>query len=621
MCSRRRAAAVISTAAAAALLMTASTSAEHLMGRPKASSPINIGIMSAAAAAAGRRRRIPPIPNLMARSTMAVRQASLHAHVVSKTALEEAADDVACGLAVTSSSSAVAAASSVKTKKRRRRRRYNNSGFYYGIREDLMVPFLGGDDEGNDDSDGTRVNAKLLDQQEQDKDTTTGIPRLLLGGTPGTDGKARRLPGGGTKRRRPIRRNSATLTEIMGETLLELREMREEIFALREEMRIMKQQMWTAENGDADVDEFEDDESQQSLLAEEAENVHMPEHHDHPQPHGIGGLMARRKRHRMWEKIGHDVEKWADKLLFEETCQRDENGEGSGWREVKCARVVRKKYNKEGRFKCYLKWMPDSRAENANDDDEGRESPCICMKGTIDAPFEHVCGYLSRKEYMHEYNELVCAHRDLEEITPHSKITWGQCPQILFVKPRDFVTYCHHRWRRDGTLVIVNQACEHEDAPGVDTDKGGKVCRAFALRGANYISKDPDDETKTRFYLLAHADPGGGLPQWACKSAVNAVAPIEPFKLFQNIEDGVRNKGAPPPRAAGFAAALPGRSSRPAGVSQMGYACFWPEGGGLKDHHHTEHQERGEPSSEENSVQQAHGGTGSNELMNRDVPN
>ena len=45
----------------------------------------------------------------------------------------------------------------------------------------------------------------------------------------------------------------------MGETLLELREMREEIFALREEMRLMKQQIWTGE-GVEDEEDFEDEE-------------------------------------------------------------------------------------------------------------------------------------------------------------------------------------------------------------------------------------------------------------------------------------------------------------------------------------------------------------------------
>jgi len=514
------------------------------------------------------------VSDLIARSINAVRQASLHSHVLVSKCLPETDNDNIC-----------MASTAVKTRKRQGRpRRYNNSGSYYGIREDLMLHFLDNDQANRNPTNPLRGHQ----QQQQGKDGTTGgsgIPRLR-----GTDAKSR-LPGDISAKRKPIRRNSATLTEIMGETLLELREMREEIFALREEMKTMKQKMWTAENGDDIVYEFGDEDGEDSA-EEEAETIHLPEHHEHPQQHGIGGLMARRKKHRKWEKIGHDIEKWADNLFFKETCELDEDGKGNGWKEVKCARVVRQKYNKHGRFTCYMKWMPDSREENASDDAKhiSRESPCICLKGIIDAPFDHVCDYLSRKEYMHEYNELVCAHRDLEEITPHSKITWAQVPQILFVKPRDFVTYCQHRWKRDGTLVIVNQACEHEDAPGVDTDKGGKVCRAYALRGANYISRDSDDRTKTRFCLLAHADPGGGLPQWACKSAVNAVAPIEPFKLFHNIEECVQRRGDPPPRTGGLAAALPGRSSRPAGVSQMGYACFWPGGGGLLDKDKKDHK-------------------------------
>ena len=27
----------------------------------------------------------------------------------------------------------------------------------------------------------------------------------------------------------------------------------------------------------------------------------------------------------------------------------------------------------------------------------------------------------------------------------------------------------------------------------------------------------------------------------------------------------------------------PGRSGKPGGLSQMGYACFWPKGGGLQE--------------------------------------
>ena len=86
---------------------------------------------------------------------------------------------------------------------------------------------------------------------------------------------------------------------------------------------------------------------------------------------------------------------------------------------------------------------------------------------------------------MKEYNDLVVKHKDLEDISPHSKICWGQCPQILFIKPRDFVTFCHHRWKKDGTQIVVNQAVEHNDAPAMLEEGKGNACRAYALRGAN----------------------------------------------------------------------------------------------------------------------------------------
>ena len=98
---------------------------------------------------------------------------------------------------------------------------------------------------------------------------------------------------------------------------------------------------------------------------------------------------------------------------------------------------------------------------------------------------EKVCSFLADEKTIPLYNELIDDFCDIEDISPHSKVTWCKIPKILFVKPRDFVTFCSHRWMRDGTQVIVNQACEHEDMPGVMREGEGDVCRAFALRGAN----------------------------------------------------------------------------------------------------------------------------------------
>ena len=163
----------------------------------------------------------------------------------------------------------------------------------------------------------------------------------------------------------------------------------------------------------------------------------------------------------------------------------EEERTGNGWKEISCNNMIRKKCNKDGRTQVYLKWMADSRDEQDRENESNLDFPCVKCYSTIDAPMETVCSFLSNEENIQTYNDLVIYHDDVEEITPHSKITWTKMPKVLFVKSRDFVTFCSHRWWRDGTQVIVNQACEHEDRPGVMVEGQGDATRGFALRGAN----------------------------------------------------------------------------------------------------------------------------------------
>ena len=95
--------------------------------------------------------------------------------------------------------------------------------------------------------------------------------------------------------------------------------------------------------------------------------------------------------------------------------------------------------------------------------------------------------------------------------------------------------------------------------------------------------KHPDDPNKTKFALVAHANPGGDIPHWACKTAVNAIAPIEPFKLFHKINENVKRALLQLQLERTELVGLPGCSGKPGGLSQMGYACFWPNGGGLNE--------------------------------------
>jgi hypothetical protein len=337
------------------------------------------------------------------------------------------------------------------------------------------------------------------------------------------------------------------------ETLEELRSMRREMETLRREMQAMKKQIVGGEGDDL--------EQKQSDLEGDSEGRTSL------------SLIARHARQRHFEKIAADVERWAEVLLFEE------DGEEDGWSEVQPRSI----FYRDGRTKAYLKWMKDSRRKQADPNDD-REYPCLKMFSTIDAPLEEVCLYLSQKEHMEEYNDVLLRHGDLEEITPHSKISWSQTYQVLFLKPRTCTSFVSHRWLRDGTQVVVNQACDHPDTPGK-----GELPQGYALRSANFISRDPDDPEKTRIAMLTHGHPGHDVPKWACKTAVNTMAPIEPFKFFHKVNQNVQRYRSELEQRLDemdmemISTPPGGPTRRPAGLAALGYACFWPQGGGQQE--------------------------------------
>jgi len=357
---------------------------------------------------------------------------------------------------------------------------------------------------------------------------------------------------------------------------------------------------------------------------------------------------ARRRYLERYENIGIDVEKWAERIMHDHYHSSNDvnnlvaNVENTDdWTEIFCAKTLRSKFNNENSSnnddnnnlpltRQWVKWMKDSREINADLNDQ-QKHPCMKLIGTIDAPFPIVCRYLSAKDRFRKYNSLLVDQKDIEVLTPHSKICWSQSKKLLFIQPRDFVTYCRHRWLKDGTQLITNQACDHPltkqhqsdsntnttTTTTLSSDSTQSEYRAFSLRGATYISRCPDFPGKrTKIVMLSHCNCGQDIPEWAVRTAVGVMAPIKPFEIIHRINVGIqqtrqeleaemksktggpmtttttkkkKKKVAFKPRRKKIAfnprrkkiASDPGRSSQPAGFAQMGYACFWPEGGGL----------------------------------------
>jgi hypothetical protein len=62
--------------------------------------------------------------------------------------------------------------------------------------------------------------------------------------------------------------------------------------------------------------------------------------------------------------------------------------------------------------------------------------------------------------------------------------------------------------------------------------------------------------------------------------AIQTLTPVEPYRLFHKINEGVtqsrsRLQAILQERSTVVSSS---KSRRPAGIAQMGYACFWPDG-------------------------------------------
>ena len=70
----------------------------------------------------------------------------------------------------------------------------------------------------------------------------------------------------------------------------------------------------------------------------------------------------------------------------------------------------------------------------------------------------------------------------------------------------------------------------------------------------------------------------------AVKTAVGAITPLEPFKLWHSIGENVRKAKLEIEKLKlerMEQVSVPGRSNQGVGIAQIGFACFWPNGGGL----------------------------------------
>eukprot|EP00624_Nannochloropsis_granulata_P000143 evm.model.NODE_1050_length_13595_cov_28.766165.2 len=101
---------------------------------------------------------------------------------------------------------------------------------------------------------------------------------------------------------------------------------------------------------------------------------------------------------------------------------------------------------------------------------DGKLSKYCCVKATgiLAASPADILTLFEDNTRVAEYNKFYAEGRDLEAINDCTKVVWAASPPMFFFKARDFCTVVHYRKLQDGTVVVVNRAVEHPDAPRTD---------------------------------------------------------------------------------------------------------------------------------------------------------
>lgn len=126
----------------------------------------------------------------------------------------------------------------------------------------------------------------------------------------------------------------------------------------------------------------------------------------------------------------------------------------------------------------------------------------------------------------------------------HTQVVWASSPSIFCFKPRDYCTYVHYRKHADGTIIVLNRAASHPEAPPNE-----KYVRAEVLMGASIIQPVADDPDKCVFTTIAHINPGGLVPPFLVNKLC-ARGPVEFHSLVEKAAQRTRTM----PKTAGDAA-------------------------------------------------------------------
>lgn len=137
----------------------------------------------------------------------------------------------------------------------------------------------------------------------------------------------------------------------------------------------------------------------------------------------------------------------------------------------------------------------------------GFQYACVRCGAVINASLSNVYNLFDDDSRIREYNSFYERGKDIEVFNDNTRIVWSASPPVFPFKARDFCTVIHTRKLKDGTIVILNRATTHSDAPPTS-----KYVRASVIFGANILQPVENSSNKCKLTMITQVDPGGFTP-------------------------------------------------------------------------------------------------------------
>lgn len=169
---------------------------------------------------------------------------------------------------------------------------------------------------------------------------------------------------------------------------------------------------------------------------------------------------------------------------------------------------------------------------------EGNTARFLCVKaaGKVDAPVDDVYQMFVTNDHVMRYNSICQECLDLGWLDRSTKLTWSSSKRMGPILSRDFVTRCHYRRLRDGSVVMATMSeqlpCDEQRDAGLSSH----YCR-MQITFAGYLLRPIQGGAATEFNMISLANPGGVLDSPFGARLTNFLCATGPVGMVNSIRE------------------------------------------------------------------------------------